>query len=123
DDKLAYESSIGMKFVADYTKALPMGIAWSSKLSGFVSYSDVSNFSNWTWVNGFGFTAWKGIGVGFEFGLRGNRQESYNDFLINNDKGETSETVEIDDFDNSTNDGGNPVQTYFILGMTYSLGK
>lgn len=121
DDKLAYESSLGMKFVADYSKALPMGIAWSSKLSGFLSYSDVPNFSNWTWVNGFGFTAWKGIGVGLEFGLRGNRQESYNSFLTTNEL--TSDAVKIDDFDNSTNGGDNPLQSYFLVGLTYSLGK
>lgn len=116
-----YDSSLGCKIVADYTQSLPMGIAWRSNLSSFISYSDPGNFSNWTWVNGLNFTAWKGIGVGFEFGLRRNRQESYNTFLTANSI--MPETVAIDDFDNSTNDGDNPLQSYWLLGLTYNISK
>jgi len=77
DDDVAYTSSLGAKIMADYTRKLPIanGVSWRSNLSAFVSYEDPENLSNWTWVNGFGFTAWKGIGVGFEFGIRGNKQE------------------------------------------------
>ncbi|HHS95357.1 MAG TPA: DUF3078 domain-containing protein [Phaeodactylibacter sp.] len=116
---LNYESSLGCKIVADYAKELPMGIAWRSNLSGFISYQDVNNLSNWTWINSFGFTAWKGIGVGFEFGLRGNRQESYNTFLTKS--GLSSEAIPIADFDNDTYKGDNPLQTYWLLGLTYNL--
>ncbi len=45
-----------MKLVADYTQKLPMGVAWKSNLSAFVSCKDLSNFSNWTWVNGLSFS-------------------------------------------------------------------
>jgi len=121
DDSFTYEPSLGLKIVADYTQALPMGIAWRSNLSAFISYGDTNNFSNWTWVNGFNFTAWKGIGVGVELGLRGNRQESYNAFLTGS--GNTAEMVAIDAFDDSTNDGENPLQTYFVVGLTYNITK
>ncbi len=117
---LAYESSLGMKFVADYSKSLPMGIAWKSNLSGFMSYKDPGNFSNWTWINGLSFTAWKGIGVGFEFGLRGNRQEAYNAFL-GTDELLTADNVDISDFDNSTLKGDSPLQSYWLVGLTYNL--
>ncbi len=120
-DEFTYEPSLGCKIVADYTQSLPMGVAWRSNLSAFVSYSDPGNFSNWTWVNGFNFTAWKGIGVGVELGLRGNRQESYNSFLSNS--AATAETVAISDFDDSTNDGENPVQSYFVIGLTYNISR
>ncbi|MFK7807204.1 MAG: hypothetical protein AB8F74_05305, partial [Saprospiraceae bacterium] len=121
-DALSYQSSLGCKIVADYAKALPMGVAWKTNLSAFASYEDFNNLSNWTWINSFGFTAWKGIGVGFEFGLRGNRQEGYNGFLANN--GIDKDAVEIADFDsdNATGlKGDNPIQSYFLVGLTYAL--
>ncbi len=118
-DGLDYTSSLGCKIVADYGKALPMGVAWRTNLSAFVSYSDPNNLTNWTWVNSLGFTAWKGIGVGVEFGLRGNRQESYNTFLGAEEL--TSDDVKIDDFDDSTNKGDNPIQSYWLIGLTYNL--
>lgn len=120
-DEFTYEPSLGLKVVADYTQSLPAGIAWRSNLSAFISYSDPNNFSNWTWVNGFNFTAWKGIGVGLEYGLRGNRQESYNAFLSGT--GISAETVAIDAFDDSTNAGDNPLQSYFVIGLTYSISR
>jgi len=118
-DALSYESSLGCKIMADYSRALPMGIAWKTNLSAFVSYKDVPNYSNWTWVNSFAFTAWKGIGVGFDFGLRGNRQESFNNYLGGVPAGITP--AEISDFDDSTNGGDNPIQTYFLIGLSYAL--
>ena len=121
-DDVSYKSSLGCKIVADYTQALPMGIAWRTNLSAFVSYSDPENFSNWTWINGLNFTAWKGIGVGFEFGLRKNKQESYNTFLVDPST-VNPETIAIEDFDNSTNKGDNPLQTYLLLGLTYTISK
>jgi len=121
DDDVSFESSLGCKIVADYNQALPMGIAWRSNLSAFVSYGDTNNFSNWTWVNGLNFTAWKGIGVGFEFGLRKNKQESYNTFLASS--GNTAEMVAIDAFDDSTNNGDNPLQSYWLVGLTYTISR
>ncbi|MEL6863385.1 MAG: DUF3078 domain-containing protein [Bacteroidota bacterium] len=116
DDDLTFESSLGCKIVADYAKSLPKGINWRTNLSAFVSYSDPSNFSNWTWVNSFGFTMFKGIGVGLEFGLRGNKQEGYNAALAA-DETLSTDTFKIDDLDSDDN----PLQTYWLLGFTYSL--
>lgn len=120
DSDVTYESSLGCKIVADYNQALPMGIAWRSNLSAFVSYSDTNNFSNWTWINGINFTAWKGIGVGFEFGLRRNKQESYNTYLAAS--GADPEVVAIDAFEDEPG-ADNPLQTYWLLGLTYTISK
>jgi hypothetical protein len=92
-----YQSSAGAKIVADYAKKLTSGISWKSNLSAFLSYKD-SDLSNWTWVNSFS-TAVKGIGVGFELGLRQNKQEAL--------------ARELTD---------NPLQTYWILGLSYAIG-
>lgn len=121
DSDVNYNSSLGCKIVADYNQTLPMGVAWKSNFSAFASYSDPSNFSNWTWINGISFTAWKGIGFGFDFGLRKNKQESYNTFLA--ESGADPDVIKIDDFDDSTNKGDNPLQTYWLLGLTYTISK
>lgn len=118
DDDVVYESSLGAKIVADYSQSLPMGVAWKSNLSAFLSYSDPSDFSNWTWVNGFSFTAWKGIGVGFELGLRGNKQESYNAKLAG-DETLTPEDFKIGDLDGDDND----IQSYWLIGLSYNISK
>lgn len=121
-DNVSYISSLGCKIVADYKQALPMGIAWRTNLSAFVSYSDANNFSNWTWINGINFTAFKGIGVGVEFGLRKNKQESYNTFLADPTV-VNPEIITIDNFDDSTYKGDNPLQTYLLVGLTYTISK
>lgn len=113
DEALTYESSLGAKIVADYTKALPKGIAWKSKLSAFVSYKDPANYSNWTWINGVNFNVWKGLGVGFELGLRKNKQEGYN----SSDAFAMNPELKIDDLA----DDDNPLQNYWLLGFTYNL--
>ena len=106
---LDYESSLGCKIVADYTQSLPMGIAWRSNLSAFASYKDFSNLSNWTWINSFGMSLWKGLGVGFELGLRNNKQERYNQQLID------MPDLKLEDVSD------NPLQVYWLLGLTYAL--
>ena len=114
-DSVTYESSLGCKIVADYTHSLPKGIAWKSNLSAFLSYNDVPNLSNWIWINGFSLKIWKGLGVGFELGLRSNKQESYNHYLSKNDL--SAEDFKIEDLDSKDN----PLQTYWLLGFTYNL--
>ena len=94
-----YESSLGTKVLADYTQKIGKNIAWRSNLSAFLSYKDSGELSNWTFVNSLS-TAYKGIGVGFELGLRSNKQEA-----------------------NAANLSDNPLQTYYILGLSYSLAK
>ena len=67
-------------------------------------------FANWTWINSFSYTLWKMIGVGFDFGLRSNKQEAVN-YAVN--------TLGITDanFDNVDND----LQTYWTLGLSYKF--
>lgn len=92
-----FESSLGAKIMADYTREILTGVNWKSNLSYFLSYED-SDFSNWTWINGIAFQAAKSIGVGLELGLRSNKQEAI--------------AREVPD---------NPLQIYYVVGVTYSL--
>ena len=103
-----FESSAGAKIVADYTKKIG-AVNLKSNLSMFQSYKS-SNFSNWTWTNSFSYTLWKAIGIGFELGLRDNKQEALN-YSINTlgNAGETFETV------------NNELQIYWTIGLSYVL--
>lgn len=100
-----FSSSAGADFGATYAATLGK-VKWSSNLNGFLSYSGddaknltASELSNWTWINGFVIDdLFKGIGVGLNVGLRGNKQLA----LAN---GETD----------------NPLQTYYTLGFSYAL--
>jgi len=103
-----FESSLGAKIVADYTKKIG-AVNFKTNLSMFQSYKS-SNFSNWTWTNSFSYTFWKNIGVGFDFGLRNNKQEALN-YAINT-LGDATAT-----FDNVDNH----LQTYWIFGLSYSF--
>lgn len=98
-DELNFESSLGTKIVADYHTKLFNRINWRSNLSAFVSYKDPSEFSNYTWTNSFSFNAWQGIGIGIEYALRINKQE-------------TAAFGFEDD-----------LQQYFVVGLTYSLAR
>lgn len=102
DSELDFTSSLGAKYVVDYTRSLPFGVAWTSNLTGFFSYkSNDPNLHNFTWTNGVSFTAWKGIGVSAQLGLRSNAQEA---LLVGNQPA-----------------GENPLQRYYIIGLSYSL--
>lgn len=103
-----FESSMGAKIVADYTRQIG-AVNFKSNLSMFQSYKS-SDYSNWTWTNSFGYTLWKMIGVGFDFGLRSNKQEALN-YAINT-LGDTTAT-----FDNVNND----LQTYYTIGLSYKF--
>ena len=112
DNDAVFESSLGAKIMADYTKKIG-AINFKSNLSMFQSYKS-SDLSNWTWTNSFSYTLWKMIGVGFDFGLRNNKQEAVN----------YAKTIAIDqtaadaiNFDNVDND----LQTYWTLGLSYSF--
>jgi len=95
-DDAAYQSSMGAKLVADFAKELLPGINFKSNISSFISYKD-SDLSNFTWVNSLGFTAFKGIGVGIEYAVRANKQET--------------NAAGVDDVN----------QNYWIVGLTYNL--
>jgi hypothetical protein len=109
DEKFNYTSTLGAKIVADYTKKITKGVTWKSNFSTFISYEDPENFSNWTWTNTF-TTAYKGIGIGFDLGLRGNKQEAFN--ILN----DNPTITEVKDFT-----GDIPLQTFWILGLSYNL--
>jgi hypothetical protein len=109
DADFTYESSLGCKVVADYTRAITKGISWKSNLSAFLSYKD-TDFSNWTWVNSFS-TAVRGIGIGIDIGLRGNKQEAFNAALA----ADPTSNLTLGDFDN------NKLQTYFLIGLSYAF--
>lgn len=108
DDDNIFNSSAGAKIVADYTRQIGV-VSFKSNLSAFASYED-GDLSNWTWTNGFAYTLWKVIGVGFDFGLRSNKQEALN-YQVNT-LGNTTAT-----FDNIDNE----LQTYWTLGLSYSF--
>ncbi|WP_299056836.1 DUF3078 domain-containing protein [uncultured Polaribacter sp.] len=106
DGDTVFESSLGAKIVADYTNKYG-GLSVKSNLSMFQSYNS-SDLSNWTWTNSFGYTIWKGIGVGLEVGLRNNKQEALNNALIN-DANATFSTLD------------NKLQSYYLLGLSYAF--
>jgi hypothetical protein len=99
---------LGAKIVADYSKEFG-ALKFKTNLSVFQSYKS-SNFSNWTWTNSFSYTIWKNIGIGFDFGLRDNKQEALNYALTT--LGDADAT-----FDNINND----LQTYYTLGLSYKF--
>ena len=103
-----FESSLGAKIVANYGRSFGK-LNVKSNLSMFQSYES-SNLSNWTWTNGLAYDVWKGIGLGFEFGLRDNKQEALN-YAIN-----TTETPGAT-FDSIDND----LQTYWTFGLSYAF--
>ncbi len=104
DADSVFESSTGAKIVVDYTRQLG-AVSFKTNFSTFQSYRS-GDLSNWTWTNSFGYTLWKGIGLGFEFGLRGNKQES---FTFGENPGAT-----LADTDANT-------QSYWLFGLNYSL--
>jgi hypothetical protein len=111
DNDTVFESSLGAKIMADYTRQIG-AIGFKSNLSMFQSYKS-GDLSNVTWTNSFSYTLWKMIGVGFDFGLRSNKQEALN-FAQSNF---TGVLADIPTFDNVDND----LQTYYTLGLTYKF--
>ncbi|WP_248724802.1 DUF3078 domain-containing protein [Seonamhaeicola sp. ML3] len=103
-----FESSLGAKIVADYTRQIG-AVNFKTNLSTFQSYKS-GDFSSWTWTNSFGYTLWKMIGVGFDFGLRSNKQEALNYALAQTPATATG----FDDVDND-------LQTYWTLGLSYKF--
>jgi hypothetical protein len=101
DNSAVFDSSLGAKIVADYNQSFG-DLNVSSNFSTFQSYQD-SNLSNWTWTNSLGYTFWKGIGVGFDFALRDNKQEAAN-----------FQGVDLEDADNK-------LQTFWTFGLSYKF--
>lgn len=103
-----YDSSLGAKIVADYNKTIGM-FKFRSNFTTFQSYKS-SDLSNWTWVNSLGFNIWKGIGVGIETGLRGNKQETYN--ALKSDASLNWNTLA---------DAKTKTQSYWLFGLSYGF--
>lgn len=107
-----FESSLGAKIVADYTRQIGK-IAFKSNFSTFQSYKS-SDLSNFTWTNAFSYTLWNRIGVGFDFALRGNKQEALNYALEQLPGDYTGDPLT---FENVEND----LQTYYTIGLSYKF--
>ena len=112
DGQADYESSLGTKVLATYTKKFG-GLDLKSQLSAFLSYED-SDYNNWTWITSLGYKFWKGIGAGFEFGLRDNKQEAYNFALANWDPMGSDPEPTLGNVDNK-------LQTYWLFGLNYDF--
>ena len=110
DEDELFESSGGAKIVADYTRKLG-AVSFKTNLSVFQSYRD-TNLSNWTWTNSLAYTLWKVIGLGFDFGLRNNRQETLN--FVRNNAPTPDPDATFDRIDNE-------LQSYWTLGLSYSF--
>ncbi|MCJ7467700.1 MAG: DUF3078 domain-containing protein [Maribacter sp.] len=106
-----FESSFGAKIVADYTRQIGK-VNFKSNFTTFQSYKD-SNFSNWTWTNSFGYTLWKMIGVGFDFGLRDSKAEALN-YTLN-------APAPLGDPNATFANVDNKLQTYWLIGLNYSF--
>lgn len=108
-DNATFESSLGAKIVADYTKKIG-AVNFKTNLSMFQSYKD-GNLSNYTWINSLGYTLWNGIGLGLEFGLRNNKQEALNYALTGPNPDPTATFDNVD----------NGLQTYLLVGLNYAF--
>lgn len=109
EEDAIFQSSLGAKIVADYTRKIGI-VNFKTNLSMFRSYK-TTNLSNWTWINSLGYTIWNGIGLGFEFGLRSNKQEALN-YEVNGPMPDAAAT-----FDNIDN----KLQTYWLFGLNYAF--
>lgn len=107
-----FDSSFGAKVLATYERKIG-GLDYKSNFSAFQSYKS-SNLSNWTWTNVFSYKVWKNIGLGFEFGLRDNKQEALNFALSNFDDTSGDPDPTFDNIDNK-------LQTYWLLGLSYDF--
>ena len=101
DGDSTFDSSLGAKIVADYTRQFG-AIAFKSNFTSFLSYKS-NDLNSYNWTNSFSYTLWKMIGVGFDFGLRGNKQEAA-----------AFEGVDLPDAENE-------LQTFYTLGLSYKF--
>ncbi|WP_026754562.1 DUF3078 domain-containing protein [Sediminibacter sp. Hel_I_10] len=107
-----YESSLGAKIVADYTRQIGK-INFKTNFSTFQSYKS-SDLSNFTWTNSFSYTLWKNLGVGFDFALRSNHQEALDYAISQLSADYAGEPLTYDNVDND-------LQTYYTVGLSYKF--
>ena len=104
-----FQSSLGAKILVDYTRQID-AVSFKTNLSMFQSYKS-GDLSNWTWTNSFGYTLWKMIGVGFDFGLRQNKQEAFN---YQQSQPGSIAFAKLEDTDNK-------LQSYWMFGLNYKF--
>ncbi len=114
ENDAVFQSSLGAKIVTDYTRQIG-AVSFKSNLSTFQSYKS-GDLSNVTWTNSFSYTLWKMIGVGFDFGLRSNKQEALNYELGQYDP-LALPLQAVPTFGNVDN----KLQSYWLLGLSYNL--
>lgn len=113
NDDTIFESSLGTKVVANYAKTFG-NLKFNSNLSGFISYKS-GDLNSWTWINSLSYSVWKGIGLGFEIGLRDNKQEAVN--FAHENWLESMSTEPEPNFDNVDN----KLQVYTTFGVSYNF--
>ncbi|AEH01018.1 DUF3078 domain-containing protein [Lacinutrix sp. 5H-3-7-4] len=116
-DDTIFDSSLGAKIVADYTAQIG-AISFKSNFSTFQSYKS-GDLSNFTWINSFSYTLWNKIGVGFDFGLRSNKQEALN--FATSEYNNLTETEQLLTPAPTFGNIDNKLQTYYVFGLSYNL--
>ena len=114
ENDAVFQSSLGAKIVADYTRQIG-AVSFKSNLSTFQSYKS-GDLSNVTWTNSFSYTLWKMIGVGFDFGLRSNKQEA-----LNYELGQYDPLALPLQAVPTCGNVDNKLQSYWLLGLSYNL--
>ncbi len=99
-----YKSSMGAKFLVDYTRTIRK-VHFKTNLTAFLSYKSI-DYSSWTWTNSLSYTLWKKIGIGFNFGLRQNKQEAFNSKITSYP---------------TLKDTDNQLQYFWMFGVSYTL--
>lgn len=112
DNDAVFQSSLGAKILVDYTRQIG-AINFKSNLTAFASYES-GDLSNWQWTNSFGYTLWKKIGVGFDFGLRNSNQETLNNALSTFAATPNGTVPTFDNIDSE-------LQSYWTLGLSYAF--
>lgn len=107
-----FQSSYGTKILVDYTRQID-AVSFKTNLSMFQSYKS-TNLTNWTWSNSLGYTLWKMVGVGFDFGIRNNKQEALSYAF---DQYDALSGNPIPTFENINN----KLQIYYTLGLSYKF--
>lgn len=108
-DEFDYKSSFGGKLLVNYTQQFFKVLSWKTNLSVFQTYRN-QNLSNWTWVNSVNIKLVKRVGVALELGLRDNKQEALA-AAQKVDPNTTFETLK-----------NNPLQSYYVMGVSYNIG-
>jgi len=126
-------SAAGAKIGATYAAQIMKGVSWTSNLSAFIPYSNgngtvdhknikdevigtsaysTGDLVTWDWLNGFSFSVWKGVGVAFNLGLRGNKQVADLGRFQAVDLGTPATDFNFDE---------SPLQAYYTLGLGYTF--